>query len=614
MQGHAIRSLILGFCVVLTFCAAAAAGTVSGTLEYEDKVFDGDETPPYQGTRLLPIRGAHVEIRQVSNGEVLGTATTDDTGAYSVTVTDVGTVDAALQCYAWLSAEAVFVVGSGGGTHVMEVDLTNLDTSGTVSGEDFVADIAGGGAGPFNILDCIHSGYDYIDAVAAGAVPTLTVNWDANMSWGTYYWPEQDEMYLQSSRSGGDPDEFDDGVILHEFGHVVAFELAADDSPGGAHTLSGRYDPRLTWSEGWATFYSCVVRDNRYYMDSIDGGDLAIKLDIEDLSAFPQGTEIDNEVAVSGVLWDIVDGGTGEAFDSLEADFGTSVWDVMENHFTLAVPLPRTLETFWDGWFARGHGSASYMEAIFRARGIEFYEDDEEDDGGSAVAKSVSTGTATHHTLYPVSDEDWAELDAQPGRLYVVKTTNLANAGDTVLELFRPEEESAAALHDDRSATDLSSAIAFNPAAAGTYLVRVTPYEGPDQLVRYGSYDLEVSYTTATLPRVENLNANESGGTYSVSWTYPPGVYDGIVVAYGDDEIPSIEYLQGSFNVINGTGLYAGRSATGATLPSGGAAHLRFAAWTYRDDGYISEAVTIGRSGGGGGCFVTTAAGDMSLE
>src|SRR5574341_543648 len=79
--------------------------------------------------------------------------------------------------------------------------------------------------------------------------------------------------YTTLFRSSGDHDEFDDDVILHEYGHFMAFSFSKAAEAGGAHYLNdSTQDIRLAWSEGWATFLSAAVR-NSPVMVNTRGGD-----------------------------------------------------------------------------------------------------------------------------------------------------------------------------------------------------------------------------------------------------------------------------------------------------------------------------------------------------
>ena len=59
---------------------------------------------------------------------------------------------------------------------------------------------------------------------------------------------------------GGSKDESAWGypTLLHEFGHYVLYQRR-DNTEGGAHAMNTAADPKLAWSEGWATFYSLMA-------------------------------------------------------------------------------------------------------------------------------------------------------------------------------------------------------------------------------------------------------------------------------------------------------------------------------------------------------------------
>src|SRR4029077_19806398 len=60
----------------------------------------------------------------------------------------------------------------------------------------------------------------------------------------------------------------DDFIILHEYGHYLAFHFSRDDSPGGDHSGNQRLDPRLAFSEGWASYFACAVLDDPRSLDT----------------------------------------------------------------------------------------------------------------------------------------------------------------------------------------------------------------------------------------------------------------------------------------------------------------------------------------------------------
>lgn len=121
-----------------------------------------------------------------------------------------------------------------------------------------------------------------------------------------------------AERYRADTDEHDEGIVLHELGHLVMAWLAGDCSLGGRHPPGALVDPGVAWEEGRATWFAMAVladddpaREPRY-QDSVGtapSGFLRLDEDIEHPSA-PRG--LGSERTVAGVLWDLTDGPAGD--------------------------------------------------------------------------------------------------------------------------------------------------------------------------------------------------------------------------------------------------------------------------------------------------------------
>ena len=159
-------------------------------------------------------------------------------------------------------------------------------------------------AGAFNILDSVCMGQEHVIGYGAARPPLLTCYWEQGSTDGTYYSPTGNSLHLLGSTS--DTDEFDDAVIIHELGHYMADVYSIDTSPGGDHNWSEDHqDLRLSWSEGWANYFSSLVRNNPEYFDSYNGG--VTQLEIETPSHAATATGQDTESTVHSVLWDLYD-------------------------------------------------------------------------------------------------------------------------------------------------------------------------------------------------------------------------------------------------------------------------------------------------------------------
>src|SRR5690606_34614971 len=60
-------------------------------------------------------------------------------------------------------------------------------------------------------------------------------------------------------------------VTAHELGHWVMSTYGRSPGEGGQHILGIPSHPGLAWSEGWATWFSSVVRDSLVYYDKQGG-------------------------------------------------------------------------------------------------------------------------------------------------------------------------------------------------------------------------------------------------------------------------------------------------------------------------------------------------------
>jgi hypothetical protein len=111
---------------------------------------------------------------------------------------------------------------------------------------------------------------------------------------------------------------YDDTVIGHEHGHFVSRNFSKDNSPGGQHLLGdNNQDIRLSWSEGYATYFASSARRRfsvanpgpTYYIDTSGApgpGNLDFSYEIEGPSVGAIGAA--SEVTVQALLWDVVDG------------------------------------------------------------------------------------------------------------------------------------------------------------------------------------------------------------------------------------------------------------------------------------------------------------------
>lgn len=271
---------------------AASSVTLSGTATYES-VPNPNGTLVYASSASKPVRGAVVEVINGSTSAQLATATTDDNGAYSVSVPANTAI--AVRVKAQLARS-----GQGGSWDVTVRDNTRSSALYSMQSPEFssgavalVRDLhapSGWGsssytedrvAAPFAILDTVYTAIQKVVSVApATAFPALRVFWSPSNapSAGSIAAGQIGTTFFVSRSSGReiyvlgkedvDTDEYDASVVAHEWGHYYQSAFSRDDSTGGEHRQSQRVDRRLAFSEGWGNAWSGIALGRRNYVDS----------------------------------------------------------------------------------------------------------------------------------------------------------------------------------------------------------------------------------------------------------------------------------------------------------------------------------------------------------
>ncbi len=325
---------------------------VTGVVRYEDQ-------PPLVSGALGPIapkvsRGVAVAAVADDDGAILVTGITADDGTYSLTFDAVGgeSVHILAATSSTLAARPIVVLrtdnqihGFGGPAFAAGIDLTS----------DVLVTVASGEAGAFNIFDECVNAMDRVPVAFGNLTPTpLTAYWQVGSEDGTYY--ISNEMHLLGAAD--DDDGFDDTVILHEAGHFIEDVEGRSDSPGGGHDGSPT-DPRLGWSEGFATYFAMAVRDQPVYIDSNSGGGWSYNADTSVTKAQAAGaiSQPVSEDMIAEILWDLGDGDAGDD-DPFAGDHDAVL--KVQSRYLKAVTLRDVgtrgvdLVDWLDGWFVTG--------------------------------------------------------------------------------------------------------------------------------------------------------------------------------------------------------------------------------------------------------------------
>ena len=329
--------------------AATEPMSVRGEIRYEDRPQTG--TGPLGEIRLMPVRGATVTVIDENTMQVLATTVTADNGSY------VARFDAAAGTMVHVTAVArsvlparpITVTGSTTAAHGFGSPAFAAAADGTL---DLVITAASGEAPAFNVLDQAVTSMDRLTGTHGIAAPVpLRLRWSRGSNDGTYF--DGSSIHLLGASS--DDDGYDDTVIHHEIGHYVERTVGRSDSPGGGHNGSPT-DPRLAWSEGFATYWAQSVLGQPIYSDSNSGGGFFDNIETGNTRASGSGlTQPVSENMVSQILWDLGDAPSPDD-DLVTSSTHAEVSDVQKVYLkgTALRAVGTTgvdLVDFLDGWF-----------------------------------------------------------------------------------------------------------------------------------------------------------------------------------------------------------------------------------------------------------------------
>jgi hypothetical protein len=287
---------------------------VSGTVAYEFVPPNANcQGLDFASTRIRPIRAATVQLLDGGDA-VIATTTSDDGGNYRFSGVDAGT-DVRIRVLAELKrtgqpdwdvevrdnvvdpAESAPPPLASRPLYAISGSIFNTGSSGArrdltaTTGWDGASYPGDRAAGPFAILDAIYTAMQLAVSVDPGAsfgpldaywsvnnTPAETSDVDAGELGSSFFTadPELDGVENPSLFLLGDADvdtdEFDDHVIVHEWGHYFETNFSRTDSIGGPHFVGDRLDARLAFGEGWATALAGIALDAPVYCDTGPAG------------------------------------------------------------------------------------------------------------------------------------------------------------------------------------------------------------------------------------------------------------------------------------------------------------------------------------------------------
>jgi hypothetical protein len=134
---------------------------------------------------------------------------------------------------------------------------------------------------------------------------TSELNIDTGELTASFYRPDIDSLFLLGD-AGVDTEEFDDHVVMHEWGHYFEDAFSRSDSIGGPHSIGQSLDARLAFGEGFATAMAAMVLEEQQYCDtSAAGSNSGFGISTESENRGLQGWM--NEMSVATLIYDLWD-------------------------------------------------------------------------------------------------------------------------------------------------------------------------------------------------------------------------------------------------------------------------------------------------------------------
>lgn len=374
--------------------------TISGTVTFED-------VPASPFTNGLdfdsmsdePARGVTVQAVDASDN-VLDTGQTSETGSYSLTVSSETPVRIRVIAELVQTAGTIWDVrvqnnvGVAAGMEPVYALEGSLTTSGVAdSVRDLNADSGWDlatnaytqerASAPFAILDPVYETLTEFAATAPGAIfPPVDFNWSTeNISASGDR--SMGMIGTSSYVSGGgvesgifilgdanqDTDEFDEHVIVHEWGHYFEDQVSRSDSIGGGHALNDRLDLRLAFSEGFGNAIAAIGNDDPIYRDtSMPSNPQGFSFNIEG-GFFISNRGWFNEASTQEIIYDIFDSADDGA-DTISLGLGP-IFDAMTSDTYAANTSFTTIYTFAEAIRNASPTSSAAIDSLLSSQSIE---------------------------------------------------------------------------------------------------------------------------------------------------------------------------------------------------------------------------------------------------
>lgn len=452
--------------------------------------------------RRAPAVGVTVDaVRDADPSEIVGSAVTDYQGHFEIGLATEESLRLRVRSVMGnVKVEHPFT----GDVYVVDSAAFTPDPAGSVTRNVLAAD-ATRASGPFNLLDVARRCVAYARRYEPGLdPPPLAFRWSDDEIDGTFYVDnpdgQTDVIHVNGERAVNS-DEFDDTVVAHEFGHFLARAFSRDDTFGGYHVIGQRLDPRVAWSEGWATFFGCAAMGTGDKIDSYGTNGRRAKVRKLEKNKLPGDKPgVTSEHTVSSVLWDLFDP-AADAGDSVSLGFGP-VWTAFrggmrDERFTY-------LLDFCDVLVRDDPARGGAVAAVLAARKIK-YTPGQTPVSPDAFPAPIASGAQVRGVADSASAQQ-ANLDASsrlfeftlsaPGAVSLVLEWQSVGGAPSDLDLYLLGREGNVIQQSAAGPGTLTETIDLPSLDAGTYVVEVRSWgdAGAGVVFNKGRFSLTANY------------------------------------------------------------------------------------------------------------------------
>ncbi len=360
-------------------CVSSTATTlfVSGFVKFERVPHNGNALD-YSSPIFEAIQEAVVQV--ICNGGVYDSGVTGADGSYRLTFPGgspsfVRVKAQMLNGTAW---DFSVVDNNSSGQPVYVLDDSAFTSSSDYPDNDFNAGSGWGGnsytgpraAAPFAILDSVRKAKDKVLSAASVNFPALKINWSPLNSLtnpGSSFYDSGSKEITLLGAENSDTDEYDEHVIIHEWGHYFEDNFSRSDSIGGSHSGSDILDIRVAFGEGFGNAFSAIVMGDAVYIDTKGNQQGAgFSINMESNNCVNAGWF--SECSVQSTLYDLFDSNNDGA-DSLNLNF-SALYDVLVNEQKNTQAMT-SIFSFIKSFKDRNGASANAIDALLSAQKID---------------------------------------------------------------------------------------------------------------------------------------------------------------------------------------------------------------------------------------------------